>query len=325
MIIPRTLLSDGAVPFFMNDGMSVDSYLGPQGYFGSVPRGTLTAVAGSDVYAGGLRYTPSGVIRLLDATAGLPANPVYVGGVAVSQSGQLCITTDPVDVSSVFVQGGLACQQDGAVHFVDMSPAAMFRYGIGITVTGSGVSNWPDQSGNGRDLLQGTDAARPALQADGSILFDGLAQFLKTAAFTFSQPNTIYLLASQITWTDVAHIFDGDVQDTGTLFQSGVSPSVSIYAGAAAAANATWLIGEYAALAVIFNGASSLIRVGNGAPTTGDPGAGNMGGFTVGARGAGDTYSNIQVKESILYSGAHSTILQNYNIARLASVGSLTL
>jgi len=270
MINPRTLLSDGAVPFFMNDGMSVDSYLGPQGYFGSVPRGTLTVVAGSDVYAEGLRYTPSGAIRLLDATAGLPANPVYVGGVAVSQSGQLCITTDPVTASSVFVQGGLACQQDGAVHFVDMSPAAMFRYGIGITVTGAGVSQWNDMSGNARHLLQGTDANRPALQADGSILFDGVDNALATGAFTYDQPLTIYLLGRQITWTGGDKVFDSPSRML--LGQDGSTPEVAIFAGAAidVAVNSGWVLNAYAALCVVYNGASSLIRVNNNAPTTGD-------------------------------------------------------
>ena len=38
-----------------------------------------------------------------------------------------------------------------------------YRKGTGI-VTGAGVSNWPDAFGLGHDLLQGTDAARPALQ-----------------------------------------------------------------------------------------------------------------------------------------------------------------
>ena len=324
MIIPRTLLSDGAVPFFMNDGMSVDSYLGPQGYFGSVPRGTLTAVAGSDVYAGGLRYTPSGVIRLLDATAGLPANPVYVGGVAVSQSGQLCITTDPVTASSVFVQGGLACQQDGAVHFVDMSPAAMFRYGIGITVTGAGVSQWNDMSGNARHLLQATDTNRPALQAEGSILFDGMDNFMATGAFTFNQPCTYYLLLRQVSWTANDYLCDGLI--TAGIFQDTTTPQIAMYAGASVIGTQSNLeVGAYGVLAAVFNGASSSLRVNNNSPVSGDAGANNPGGFQLGSFSGPSNFSHIQAKEAILYSGAHSTILQNYNIARLASVGSLTL
>lgn len=42
-----------------------------------------------------------------------------------------------------------------------LQPAAWFRADTGVTVTGQGVSTWADQSGNGRDLLQGTDASRP--------------------------------------------------------------------------------------------------------------------------------------------------------------------
>lgn len=42
-----------------------------------------------------------------------------------------------------------------------LQPAAWFRADTGVTVTGQGVSTLADQSGNGRDLLQGTDASRP--------------------------------------------------------------------------------------------------------------------------------------------------------------------
>jgi hypothetical protein len=67
--------------------------------------------------------------------------------------------------------------------------AAWFRLGVGITETGQGVSQWDDQSGNGRHLKQGTDGARPSKQSDGSILFNGSDEFLKCDAFTFSQPT----------------------------------------------------------------------------------------------------------------------------------------
>jgi len=42
-----------------------------------------------------------------------------------------------------------------------LSPAAWYKAGVGVTVTGSGVSTLADLSGNGRDLLQSTDASRP--------------------------------------------------------------------------------------------------------------------------------------------------------------------
>ena len=67
------------------------------------------------------------------------------------------------------------------------------RFNIGITVVGAGVDTWADQSGNGRDLLQTTDTNRPSKESDGSILFDGVDNTLKTA----SLPSFI---------TDLAHL-----------------------------------------------------------------------------------------------------------------------
>ena len=49
---------------------------------------------------------------------------------------------------------------------------AWYQFNIGITVTGAGVSTWADQSGNGNDLLQSTDADRPSHESDGTILFE---------------------------------------------------------------------------------------------------------------------------------------------------------
>lgn len=57
----------------------------------------------------------------------------------------------------------------------------------GVTVTGSGVSLWADQSGNGRNATQGTDGARPTVVADGiggrpSLSFDATDDFLDLTA-----------------------------------------------------------------------------------------------------------------------------------------------
>ena len=45
---------------------------------------------------------------------------------------------------------------------------AWYQLGTGITNTGAGVSKWADQSGNGRDLLQATDANRPLPGTQGA-------------------------------------------------------------------------------------------------------------------------------------------------------------
>jgi len=120
---------------------------------------------------------------------------------------------------------------NGLQAVVALSPQAWFRYGVGITVTGAGVSTWADQSGNGRDLLQGTDTNRPALQADSSILFDGVDNFLKTAGFTFNQPETVYVVFKAITFTDGDTILDGNAGNDLRLFQVDPEPGISGFAG----------------------------------------------------------------------------------------------
>lgn len=203
--------------------------------------------------------------------------------------------------------------------------AAWFRFGQGITSAAGAVSQWADQSGNGRHLKQATGAAQPALQADGSILFDGTSDFLKCDAFTLAQPETVYVLFKQITWTLNSYIFDGDGAASGILSQRGTSPELATYAGSSVVANNSNLaVGVYGAVATVINGASSLIQVNNTTPTTGNPGVSNMGGFTIGGRGDGTTeWGNIQFKEAIVYAAAHDAVTRARVIAYLSRVGAV--
>lgn len=204
--------------------------------------------------------------------------------------------------------------------------AAWFRFNTGITVTGAGVSQWSDQSGNSRHLKQTTDTNRPALQADGSILFDGSDNYLKCDAFTLNQPETVYLLFKQVTWTINEAIFDGNTANSGVMFQATTTPNVAIFAGAGGVSSDPDLATDtYGVMACVFNGASSRIQLNNNAAVNGNTGSGNMGGFTLGARGDNLVPSNIQVKEVILYSAAHDAATRKRNIRYLATVGGLSI
>lgn len=198
--------------------------------------------------------------------------------------------------------------------------AAWFRFNTGITVTGSGVSQWDDQSGNGRHLKQGTDANRPTKESDGVITFDGVDNLLRCDAFTLNQPETVYLLGRQITWTSVDTVMDGNTVNTLRLFQTGTTPQVQINAGSGVATNANWTLNTYIPLAVVINGANSLIHVNGSAATTGNAGAGNMGGFTLGAGGNSTAFANIQVKEVAIYSAAHDATTRQQIMDYLAGL-----
>lgn len=179
-----------------------------------------------------------------------------------------------------------------------------WRLGTGITVTGAGVSSWADQSGNGRDLLQGTDANRPQLQGDGTILFDGVAHFLQTGAATLNSPLTIYLALRQITWTINELLFDGRAVAT-QVRQDIATPSLAMNGGVLLAGQGNLAINTYGALACVFNGANSRFHVNFTAPVTGDAGSNAPAGFTIGAARTAAAFCNCQYKEAAVFSEAH--------------------
>lgn len=194
---------------------------------------------------------------------------------------------------------------------------AWYRKNMGITQVANAISRWADASGNANDLIQNTGAAKPQLQGDGTILFDGLAQFLQTGAFTLNQPCTLYLLGRQVTWVNNSEVVDG-LSAATNFFQGGGTPQVFVNAGAGAvASNNGWTLNTYMPVAWEFNGASSLIQVNNNVATTGNAGVNNMGGITLGAARTGAAFSNIQVKEMIAYAAAHDAATRTRVIAYL--------
>lgn len=214
--------------------------------------------------------------------------------------------------------------QTGAQFAQSLGPAAWFRYGVGITSSLGAVSQWDDQSGNGRHLKQATGTNQPAVQADNSILFDGADNFMACDAFTFNQPETIYLLGKQVSWTGLDRIFDGNTSATGMIRQVTASPQVAVNAGASLANSSDWTVDTYAVIATVFNSTSSSFQVNKGTVISGDAGTNNMGGFYLGSQGGGaGAWSNIQVKEVILYAAAHSAATRTRVISYLMSLGGL--
>ena len=179
------------------------------------------------------------------------------------------------------------------------------QFNSGITVTGAGVSQWDDQSGNDNHLKQGTDTNRPSKESDGSILFDGVDNYLKADAFTLVQPETVYILFKQVSWTSNDSIYDGNLGTTGVLAQLGTVPELIIIAGVLLSNNSDLSLGVYGVVSVIFNSTSSLLQVDNGTPLIGNAGGNDMGGFTLGSTATGTSPANIQVKEVLIYSAAH--------------------
>lgn len=108
-----------------------------------------------------------------------------------------------------------------------------YRKNVGITESsgaGTGVSQWDDQIGTDH-IVQATLALRPALQGGGTILFNGLTQFLRvTFAAAMSNPITcgIRFKPPSSYAINAAHC-DGAVLNTLRISNTDTSPQLQLY------------------------------------------------------------------------------------------------
>lgn len=188
----------------------------------------------------------------------------------------------------------------------DGNTIAWYDYTKKVTKDGSDfVSVWGDISGNSNNLLQAIGTNQPLWRQTG-ILFDGIDNFMK-ATFTFNQPEQIYIVLRQVSWTANRRLFDGGNDATGALQQHPSTPSLFVYAGSQSSANANLAVGSFGIVKILFNGASGKFQINKTTEITGNFGSLNMGGIVLGARGdTTGSYSNVEFKEAILRNVADS-------------------
>jgi hypothetical protein len=123
--------SDGSVTLDTGSPTASDFWIGPQRYGAAKVYATGDSVESTDIRVNGLRYTSDGVLRVYNATGGVPATATMLGGIAVTEDGQLCVTTAAPDATSYFI-GGNAVMQDGAVCFNQAFVPGAIGFGVGI-------------------------------------------------------------------------------------------------------------------------------------------------------------------------------------------------
>lgn len=139
-----------------------------------------------------------------------------------------------------------------------------------------------------------------------SLLFDGTADYLKTNAFTLNQPETVYIVFKQVSYTVNDVICDGNTSGTLRILQGANSGelymriSSTIQGGSLA-------LGTYGVASHVSNGANSVLGINLVSPATGDIGSANAGGFTLGSNATPGAYANIQVLEVLVAAAAHSS------------------
>ena len=194
-----------------------------------------------------------------------------------------------------------------------------------VTINTSGATG--ARISGARDLYQGTAANQPILTiaAGGNYLtFDGSNDYLKAAAFALAQPETVYMVMSQVSWTLNDVFFDGNATASVRTYQSATTPRIRSRAGATGSELATFPVGTNGVITTVFSGASSLLRYNRTAALTGDFGTVGANGFTLAANGDGSSPANITASEVLVYSTADATAQQNAVIGYLARKWSIS-
>lgn len=198
--------------------------------------------------------------------------------------------------------------------------AEHWKLNTGLTQSGGVASEWKGILKNLAISASGT--ARPAVQGDGSLLFDGSNDLLR-GAFAWSPDGvTICLLAKQVTWTNTDTIIDGYSNYTATLFQFSTTPGLQGYNGTTFTTQDNNLAtNTWAVIILTISPDGCVIQIDSATATTSaglTPG--NCGGLTLGAAGSASQFGNIQVKELLLYRGALDSTARAAVRAYLATV-----
>jgi hypothetical protein len=216
---------------------------------------------------------------------------------------------------------------------------AWYRSDLGITLSGSDVTAWADQSGIGNHLTDGgVSARRPAYSASDaafgsrpSLTFDGVAEYLSDAAFSLGGDTalcSIAMLYQQVGYTsgDVVVIYNTGGNNRPVFLQPATANALAwLPAGGATQSVTTTAFNDSIARLVIgtWDGGTGRLYTGSTQEDS-DVNAGadfaDGGAFAVGATTAGSVPASFRVAELIVQRAAMTeaerTALHAYAISR---------
>jgi hypothetical protein len=221
-------------------------------------------------------------------------------------------------------RGGVSDIADGGFSPLSLSPAAFWDVtdtstlyqerggGTTLSVLDGVVGTIRDKSGNGRNLSNSTDAARPLLRSTSGYSnaeFDGVDDFLTAAVTGLATPcrimwalaiptlaNSLYLRGAHTSGGNEYGLLNGT---TNLTMFSGVTPR-SLFPSSPAAST-------FVVIDEIWNGASSSIQINTTTATTGTMDTGTLGGVTFGGNRFGSFQcSTLRLVSCIIVSGTLS-------------------
>lgn len=183
-----------------------------------------------------------------------------------------------------------------------------------VTLSGSAVTAWPDQSGNGRDLTQGTAANQPTYNATAgpnstpSITFDGTNDVLASTTIDRNIPSTeitfVWIVFRQKTWTSTDRIFGfGTANNTICAIQNVATPQIAQADTTIVNGNTALAVNTYGRGEFYFSGSTNdYIKLIATTVTGASAGVTNpAAGFKLGASGATTLFGNIEVVEAAIF------------------------
>lgn len=321
--VPQYLFSYGLI----GSTFTCSVYLDSDGkiYFNGSTNGTSDAIAGNSA-ALGFTDGAAGYVRITRNSSGVPrfyksANGTDWTNVTASTSGSgSTLYNTTADFILCGYAGASANSLVGAINWMTLHSgydsttgtlALYFNpadYINGSTFTASTGEVW---TLNGNALIV----------ARAGVLFDGADDYLKSATFALAQPESVYCVAQQITWTSNDKVYDGySVTERMALLQSfgGASPEVSTFAGTTAGPYLGWEVKTTASVFALFNGANGLFRVNAGTASAASTNTQSANGFTLGAAHGGTAPGHMLISEIVIFPTAHDTWQQLRMVAYLA-------
>lgn len=175
----------------------------------------------------------------------------------------------------------------------------------GLTLTGSDVDAWADQSGNGYTLTSNL-STDPQYSAGGVITFNGTTNRMETSgALATTQPVYVFMGVRSDTFSSLRRWFQS--QDAATVYCRDIttSPDVQLRGSTVLGPNSGFTIGNWHAGMFKFDNTAGAIQVGSaGTPLTGTTGTLVLTGLSLGdAPGAGGAPKAMSVVELFICSG----------------------
>lgn len=198
---------------------------------------------------------------------------------------------------------------------------AWYRADLGVTLNGSTVSAWADQSGTGdsnKNATQGTAANQPTFTASDAnfnnrpvLTFDGTTDYLKTAVWSASasQPNTIYSVARRTASTGSVFMYDGyDSANRNAIFSNATTGNITLFGGSSLNTSVS-ILNTTRICAAVYNGvANSAIYIDSftTSSATGNGGTNGLTGLTIGASNGNISFWQGPIAEIAVFSGSHN-------------------